>query len=287
MPYFALILVMMISGCRHHTPDTSPNTQQVDNPSIQEGTFINPGGMTIESRILLPKGYERIKVTPTSYAQYLRSLPLKADGTKVKLYNGQLKSNQNAHVAVVDLEIGSKNLHQCADAIMRLKADYLWKNESFQDIHFNLTNGFQVDYAEWMKGRRVIVEGNRTSWNNSNQPSNTYNDFWAYMEFVFTYAGTLSLEKELNPITREELTIGDVFIQGGSPGHAVIVVDIAVKPSTGEHIFLLAQSYMPAQEIHILNSPYASIGPWYTVDQGSQLLTPEWKFLWTNLKRFN
>jgi hypothetical protein len=287
MPLIAIILVLLLSGCRPHTSELSPIVKQIDIHPIEEDNFIDPNGMTIEARILLPKGYKRIGVASASYAQYLRRLPLKPDGAMVKLYNGQPKSNQQAHVAVVDLEIGRKNLHQCADAIMRLKADYLWKNEKYHDIHFNLTNGFQVDYSEWMKGRRVIVVGNRTSWNNKNQPSNTYKDFWAYLEFVFTYAGTLSLEKEMNRVAIEELSIGDVFIQGGSPGHAVIVVDIGINPDSEKKIFLLAQSYMPAQEIHILNNPNGSTGPWYTVDQGSQLLTPEWKFLWTNLKRFN
>ena len=44
---------------------------------------------------------------------------------------------------------------------------------------------------------------------------------------------------------------GDVFIKGGSPGHAVIVVDVAIYPQTGKTVFLLAQSYMLAQQIHI------------------------------------
>ena len=48
---------------------------------------------------------------------------------------------------------------------------------------------------------------------------------------------------------------GDVFIKGGSPGHAVIVVDVAIYTQTGKKVFLLAQSYMPAQQIHILVNP--------------------------------
>ena len=52
------------------------------------------------------------------------------------------------------------------------------------------------DYTEWMKGRRMVVDGNKTYWNNRQNPSNTYQDFWKYMELIFMYAGTLSLEKE-------------------------------------------------------------------------------------------
>jgi len=83
------------------------------------------------------------------------------------------------------------------------------------------------------------------------------------------------------------MQIGDVFIQGGSPGHCVIVVDMAHDPKTGEKIFILAQSYMPAQDIQILKNPSnAAISPWYSVDFGDVLKTPEWTFTKGDLKRF-
>jgi len=43
----------------------------------------------------------------------------------------------------------------------------------------------------------------------------------------------------LESVSIKNMNIGDVFIVGGSPGHAVIVVDMAVN-SDGEKIFLLA-----------------------------------------------
>ena len=59
------------------------------------------------------------------------------------------------------------------------------------------------------------------------------------------------------------MKIGDVFIKGGSPGHAVTIVDIAINPKTNKKVFLLAQSYMPAQEIKILKNPNNSeLSPW-------------------------
>ena len=104
---------------------------------------------------------------------------------------------------------------------------------------------------------------------------------------VFAYAGTLSLAKELNTVSVGEMKIGDVFIQGGSPGHAVIVVDMAENITTGKKVFMLAQSYMPAQDIHVLKNPdNRKISPWYGVDFGEELNTPEWKFFKKDLKRF-
>ena len=79
----------------------------------------------------------------------------------------------------------------------------------------------------------------------------------------------------------------DVFIKGGAPGHAVIVMDVSVNKTNGKKAFLLAQSYMPAQDIHILKNPNDNIlSPWYSEDFGEILETPEWDFKRTALRRF-
>ena len=104
---------------------------------------------------------------------------------------------------------------------------------------------------------------------------------------IFNYAGTASLEKELKKVNVKGIRPGDVFIQGGFPGHAVIVVDVA-QNSVGDKIFMVAQSYMPAQDIHVLKNPNDSgMSPWYSTDFGSTLYTPEWSFERNNLRRFS
>jgi hypothetical protein len=92
----------------------------------------------------------------------------------------------------------------------------------------------------------------------------------------------------MKKVSLEDIQIGDVFIKGASPGHTVIVVDMAKNKSTGELIFLIAQSYMPAQEIHLLkNLQNDSISPWYPVNFGDTLNTPEWDFSRDQIKRFS
>ena len=256
-----------------------------DKPSQITG-IINPDGRTIVERFNPPAGYERINVAENSFYYYLRYLPLKHNNAKVHLYNGKIKTN-NVYDAVVDLDIGNKNLHQCADAIIRLRAEYLFEQKQYDQIHFNFTNGFRADYSEWMKGKRIIINGNKTSWQQKTNASNTYSDLWNYLETVFTYAGTLSLSKELEPTNFRDLNIGDVFIQGGSPGHAIILVDLAINKKNNKKVFLLAQSYMPAQEIQILkNLNDETISPWYSEDFVDDLYTPEWSFKKRDLKRF-
>lgn len=240
---------------------------------------------TIASRFDPPKGYSRSPLTKESFAYHLRNLPLKKEGSLVSYYDG-MKKNNTAYCAVIDLPIGDKNLHQCADAVMRLRADYFFKLKQYNLIHFNFTNGFRVDYSKWNQGFRIAVKGNKTSWIKKVAPSNTYEDYWAYLEQIFQFAGTASLEKELKPIAVSQMQIGDVFIKGGFPGHAVIIVDMAVN-SKGQKVFMLAQSYMPAQELQILKNPNnSSLSPWYNQDFGSVLETPEWIFNSNQLKRF-
>jgi hypothetical protein len=83
------------------------------------------------------------------------------------------------------------------------------------------------------------------------------------------------------------MTIGDVFIEAGSPGHAEIIVDMA-ENENGEKIFLLAQSYMPAQQTQILLNPNdEKISPWYSLEGYDKLVTPQWTFELNQLKRFN
>lgn len=90
---------------------------------------------------------------------------------------------------------------------------------------------------------------------------------------VFTYAGTLSLSKSVKPKDIKQVVIGDVFFTGGSPGHAEVFVDVAENKSA-EKIFLLAQSYMPAQETQIFKKLNDErISPWYSSNISGLLLT--------------
>lgn len=96
--------------------------------------------------------------------------------------------------------------------------------------------------------------------------------------------GSASLAKELHAKEIKQIEAGDVFIRGGFPGHAVIVMSVA-ETNSGEKIYLLAQSYMPAQDIHILkNSKDPQSSPWYKVGDEDLIVTPEYVFKRNELK---
>lgn len=248
--------------------------------------LINPKGKTIEERFPAPEGYKRKNYSSGSFEYYLKTLPLKPAGDKVHTYDGSIKQPDNVYEAVINIDVGNKDLQQCADAVMRLRAEYLFKAERFDEIHFNFTNGNKAEWEKYAQGYRFQAKAN--AWVKTAKEDNSYKSFREYLDLVFTYAGSMSLSKELKPIDVEDMEPGDVFIKGGSPGHAVIVIDVIEDSKTDIKLFILAQSYMPAQEIHILKNgmPADILSPWYSTNFGPFLKTPEWTFTRAQLMRF-
>lgn len=252
----------------------------------QEWTPIDTSGKIIKDRFTPPPGFQRKTYAAESFENYLQHLPMKSAESRVHYYDGTQKPPGRVYLGVVDMDIGKRDLQQCADAIMRLRGEYLFAANRYDDIRFDLTNGFDMTFAKWRQGYRIKVSGNSVTWVKSKSPSSSYSQFRSYMNMVFAYAGTLSLNKELKPVSIQDIQVGDVFIQGGSPGHAVIVVDMAVNQE-GKKRFLLAQSYMPAQDIQILQNPKAAPGnPWFALPNQTHFETPEWNFKIDDLKRF-
>jgi hypothetical protein len=215
--------------------------------------------------ISLPDGYERLAANKGSFAEWLQNVRIKKDRT-VYLYNGQPKINQEAQYAVLDIPVGTKDLQQCADAVMRLRAEYLHSKKRYAEIVFSDNSG-----------KKYVCP-----------PTADSTRFERYLETVYSYCGTISLEKQLHPVTGlTSIQPGDVLIKGGSPGHAVIVMDVAVNKE-GKKLYLLAQSYMPAQNIHVLKNPVdKNLSPWYRADTDNPFIyTPEWTFSTKQLKRW-
>lgn len=245
---------------------------------------IHPEGKTVAGRFSPPAGYARAHYAPGSFQSFLRNIPLKEYGAPVLLYDGRRKA-ADVHVSVLDVPILKKNLIQCADAIMLLRAEYLFGQKRYDEIWFSITNGMHVPFRKFAQGCRLKAAGGAAAWRTGRYKTGyTREVLGEYLEFIYAYAGTRSLSRDLKTIPFSKIDIGDVFIQGGSPGHAIIVIDMAVHGKTGRKLMMLAQSYMPSQEIHILKS-FTADSPWYDVEDDS-LVTPEWHFRRNSLKRF-
>lgn len=248
-------LPALIFSCNNNTAATP------DSDTTQE-TPLNPYKQI--KAIPLPAGFERTKADTASFAEYLRNTGLKAH-TTVYLYNGQPKHNQDAQYVLLDISTGNKDLQQCADAVMRLRAEYLFNQKKSEQI--------------------VFYDNDRTAYSFS--APFTRERFDKYLARVFGMCGSASLSKQLKPVGRfPDIEPGDVLIRGGFPGHAVIVMDVAINDS-GKKIYLLAQSYMPAQDIHVLKNPVnAGLTPWYEVNDDNIIVTPEYTFTQNELMRW-
>ncbi len=243
-------------------------------------------GEPLQIRIPPPPGYERIAEEEGSFGEWLRNLPLRPGRPGVRLYNRALKGNQSAHHAVLAIDVGPRDLQQCADAIIRLRAEYLRSRQRDDEIAFHFTSGELAEWRRWKEGERPVVRDSQVSWSHLASHDASYASFRDYLDAVFTYAGSASLSMELQQVEDPSaVEIGDVFIEGGFPGHAVLVVDV-VADSRGGRRFLIAQSYTPAQDIHILKNPGSPLSPWYEARAKGELITPEWISRYETLRRF-
>lgn len=271
------ISLVIITSCKSQNNDTGKqkNTKSTNvSNSVLEKIIIpqEKAKYKFVKSIPTPRGFKRIDVEENSYAFFLRNLELKTENNTVYLYNGEPKYDQGVHFAIIKIDVGKKDLQQCADAVMRLRAEYLYSKKKYSEIHFNfLSDGKARYFKDYAKG------------------NTSHKKFRKYMDYIFSYANTASLKKELHKVNSiSDMQIGDVFIQQGQPfGHAITVMDIATNQN-GQKVFMLSQSYMPAQEIHILKNPNnKKISPWYLIiDSNIELITPEWEFTYNDLKRF-
>ncbi len=287
---FFLFALSMLNACSDSVAKSKIISQEA--PAVSKNTYSWMSNYQINNallnRIKVPEGYKRISVGSGTFADWLRNLPLKDGKPSVKLYNGKLKGNQTVHEAIVDIDVGTTDIQQCADAVMRMRAEYLYSIKDYKNLHFNFTSGHSIGFEKWSQGYRTQIKGNNVTWIKSAEKNDSYKVFRSYCNTIFNYAGTSSLSKELKRVDDiKNIQIGDVFIVGGFPGHAVLVVDICEHIKTKEKLFLIQQSYMPAQEIHVLkNFNNAALSPWYSIDFGNVLETPEWSFQKNQLMRW-
>ncbi|MBD3331224.1 hypothetical protein GF356_00115 [candidate division GN15 bacterium] len=238
--------------------------------------------------IPVPEGCIRISQDSGTFGAWLRNLPLEPPSEPIHLHNGKEKPLQRALYRVIDLPIGDRDLQQCADAAIRLRADFLRSVGRAEDIAFTFTSGDTARYSKWVRGYRPVVRDNSVSWEKTHRPDSSDSTYHHYLQTVFTYAGSYSLSRELSKVDSiHNVQPGDCFIEGGFPGHVIMIVDIAIDTTTDDRLLLLAQGFTPAQDIHVIRNPFDDeLNPWYVAGKGTGLLTLEWSFLWSDLYRF-
>lgn len=231
---------------------------------------------SLEARFEPPPGALRVVRLREHFASFARSRPLEAGTSTVRWFDGRAKPNQRAHAAVFAMDVGTRDLQQCADFAIRMLAEH--RRSLGGSPCFTATSGEAAPWSSWRSGLRPKVRGRTIRWRQRARPDRSDASFRRYLDFVFSYAGSISLSRDTT-LVQGPPEAGDMFIEPGSPGHVVLIVDEATAQD-GSRWFLLAQSFMPAQSPHVLLNPSDQHDVWYRWDPKTKdpLVTPEWTF---------
>ncbi|EDM44163.1 hypothetical protein SCB49_04020 [unidentified eubacterium SCB49] len=254
---------------------------------VSTPNYIQREGNTVTSRILVPDGFKRAYYEPGTFPKYLQDYALKEYGTKVINYDGKPYVYQAGHVGVLEVPVPSNGLQQCADALMRLRAEYLWDTGQKSKIGFNFTSGHYCSWLKYAEGFRPKINGNKVTFHKTAGADASKKNFYKYLNLIYTYAGTQSLYSELPKVSEvDQLEVGDMLVTPGFPGHIIMIVDKATN-ANGNNLFIFAQGNTPAQSVHILKNPSdTTISPWFELEMGAALQIPTYYFNKSQFIRF-
>jgi len=243
---------------------------------------------SLEARFPTPPGYQRVTVERGSFGEWLRGLPLAAPETPVLNNSGEtVYAGDDPYVAaVIAIDVGAGDLQQSSDAIIRLHAEWLWANDQPGAISYKSTTKLDLPFSRWARGQRLLAAGPNVGWIVKGKPKDpSYNDFRQYIDAVMLWSNNVSLAMRASHVSDPaQLTPGDFFLQTRGKGHAVLVLDVAQKP-TGERVALLGQALQsPAQSMHVMRLGQATA--WFSLRPPNPLLTPRAdEFAWADLSR--
>lgn len=284
------IFLIFIFNCEKTSNSGTKNEGTESFEDLEPSTVvkINEDKNTIKERFIAPEGYSWVEETSNSFGHYLENFSLKKYRSPILKYDGSEIETQHLHEAIFDIDTGTKDLQQCADALIRLRAEYLFKTKRFDEIKFHFTNGDLMTWNDYKNGTRAFVNGNSVQFKKTERFDDSRENFRKYLDLIFTYAGTISLNKETKPVMKtSDLKTGDLLITPGSPGHIVFIAGVS-ENANGEKLFLLAEGFTPAQSIHVLKNPFNSkISPWYELDvNAAETKTARYFFEPSNFRSF-
>lgn len=249
-------------------------------------SHINKDSVTIQTRVNVPDGYKRVSYPKGSFEDYLRNYKLKPFGSKIINYDDTEYFWQLGHIGILEVPVPKNGLQQCADALIRIRSEYLWDKNRKDEIGFNFTSGHYCSWTKYAQGYRPKISGNKVTFHKTASANASKENFYKYLNLIYTYSGTLSLFHELKSVKAKDLKIGDMLIVGGSPGHIVMLCDEAVN-AKGEKLFLLFQGNTPAQSVHLVkNLEDTTISPWYRLEDNAVIPVSNYTFYDSKFVRF-
>ncbi len=276
-----LLIFLAVYSCQK---DKTESNYQPPKTAESAQDYINPKANILKYRLIPISGFTRESTPKKSWPDFLQNLKLEDFGKPILKYDGSEITDQKHHVAILPYDVGTLDLQQCADALIRLRAEYLFDLKKYDEIGFEFTSGDYYSWQHYYNGYRPIINGNNVSFvkNATSAPKDSYQDFRKYLDIIYTYAGTISLSKELKTSNNKtELFIGDLIVTPGSPGHVVMVVDKITNKN--EHRYAIAEGFTPAQSIHILS---INNNPWFDIKPEKEISTPRYYFKNAMIKSF-
>ncbi len=255
--------------------------------NLTKPNLINKDSLTIKTRVNLPEGYKRVNYPEGSFQEYLRNYKLKPYGSKIINYDKSEYFWQGGHIGILEVPVPSNGLQQCADALIRIRSEYLWDNDRKDEIGFKFTSGHYCSWKKYAEGFRPKISGNKVTFHKTAAADQSKPNFYKYLNLIYTYSGTLSLYHELTPINdASKLKIGDMMIKGGTPGHIVMICDEIINDE-GEKKYLLFQGNTPAQSVHLVrNLEDDNISPWYVLEKDKRIPVSNYVFGSAKFVRF-
>ncbi|MEZ4316801.1 MAG: DUF4846 domain-containing protein [Myxococcota bacterium] len=259
------MLLLALAACAAPVPPADlPPPPPAPAPVAQEGSRDRA---VLTEAFPPPSGSERV---PTEgFGQWLRERTVAPADQPVKTHAGKVVGHR---ARVVELPMVRGDLQQCADSAIRLRAE--WLKERGEPVMFHATSGDPMAWERWQAGERPYEQGGRLKWK-----AGTEGGWDAYLSKVFLWAGTLSLHAYDTEPAKGPPVPGDLLVDPGSPGHAVVLLDVARSDDTT--YVLVGEGFMPAQDFHVELGPAQG---WWVWDDGVAL--PHWTMTADTLRRF-
>lgn len=220
---------------------------------------------TIRGAFPPPAGFRSLPAN--DFARWLQDRPVLAPDAPVTTYDGRFVEHE---ARVIDLPLVPGDLQQCADSAIRLRAE--WERSVGRSPSFHATSGDPIPWERYARGETPYETGNRLAWKRGG------NGTWdGWLVKVFTWAGTRSLQ--FDTVAAVDPRPGDLLVAPGSPGHAVVLLDVATDGAQTR--VLVGEGYMPAQSFHVEIGPHDG---WWPYEDGVAL--PHWTLPAAGLRRW-
>jgi Domain of unknown function (4846) len=89
-----------------------------------------------------------VSYPPDSWPFFLQHLP--TENKPIVDYKGNQIGNQEKHFAILTYDVGSSDLQQCADALMRMRSEYLFSQKKYAQIGFHLNSGIYYRWTDYL-----------------------------------------------------------------------------------------------------------------------------------------